>query len=109
VGSDPVVFCLQASSNAWAPLGPEYIEKVALKAMAEAGIDTAAWKANSLRGAAATHFLAKGVPGAVVQEKGCWASAATRAAHYARQHQLIPWAELALSTPHLHLGSGDIA
>jgi len=77
--------------------------------MAEAGTDTAAWKANSLRGAAATHFLAKGVPGAVVQEKGCWASAATRAAHYARQHQLIPWAELALSTPDLHLGSGEIA
>jgi len=95
--------------NARVPLGPEYIAKVALKAIAKAGIDTAEWKAHSFRGAAATHFMAKGVPGAVVQARGGWASAATMATHYARQHQLIPWAELASSPPDLASGSGDIA
>jgi len=82
---------------------PEHIAKVVLKAMAEAGIDTAEWKAHYLRGAEATHFMAKGVPGAVVQARGGWTSAATMATHYARQHQLIPWAELASSFPDLAL------
>jgi len=39
---------------------------------------------------AETHFMAKGVPGAVVQARDRWASAATMATHYARKHQLIP-------------------
>jgi len=99
VCSQPGFFAFGKVKNARAPLGPEYIANVSLKAMAEAGIDTAGWKAQSLRGAAATHFMAKGVPGAVVQARGGWASAATMATHYARQHQLIPWAELASSPP----------
>jgi len=49
--------------------------------MAEAGIDTAEWKADSLREEAATHFMAKGVPGVVGQARGGWASAATMATH----------------------------
>jgi len=51
--------------------------------MKEAGIDSAEWKAHSLRGAAATYFMAKGVPGAFDQARGGWASAATMATHYA--------------------------
>jgi len=77
--------------------------------MAEAGIDTAGWKAHSLRGTAATHFMAKGVPDAVVQARGGWTSAAAMATHNARKHQLIPWPELASSPPDSALGSGDIA
>jgi len=78
--------------------------------MAEAGIDKAEWKAHSLRGAAATHFMAKRVPGAVVQAQAGWESVATMASHYARQHQLIPWAELASSPPpDLALGPGKWA
>jgi len=83
-------FAFGQVKNARAPLGPEYIAKVALKAMAEAGIGTAEWKAHSLRGAAATHFMAKGVTGAGVLARGGWASAATMATHYVRRHQLIP-------------------
>jgi len=82
---------------------------MALKAMAEAGIDTAEWKAHSLRWAAATHFTAKGVPGAIVQARGDWTSAATMATHYARQHQLIPLAEVASSSPDLALAPVDAA
>jgi len=77
--------------------------------MAEAGIDTAEWKAHSLQGAAATQFMTKGVPGAVVQARGGWASAATMVTHYARQHQLIPWTELASSPPDYASGSGNVA
>jgi len=105
----PAFFTSRQTKNARAPLDPEYIAKVALNVMAEAGIDTAEWKAHSLRGAAATHFMAKGVPDAVVQARGCWASAATMATHYARQHQLIPWTELASSPPELASWSGIVA
>jgi len=76
--------------------------------MAEAGIDTAEWKAHSLRAAASTHFMAKAVPGAVVQARGGWESAATMATHYARKQQLIPRAELESLPPDLALGSEDI-
>jgi len=75
VCSHPCFFAFRQTKNARDPLGPEYIAKVALKAMAEAGIDTADWKPT----------------------------------HYARQHQLIPWAELASYPPDLVSGSGDIA
>jgi len=109
VCSHPCFFAFRQTKTVRAPLGPEDIVKVALKAMAEAGIDTAEWKAHFLRGAAATHFIAKGVPGAVVQARGGWASAATMADHYARQHQLLPWAELASSTPDVASGSGENA
>jgi len=85
VCSHPYVLAFRQAKNARAPLNPGYIAKVALKAMAGAGIDTVEWKAHPLRGAAATHFMAKGVPGAVVQARGGWASAATMATHYARQ------------------------
>jgi len=77
--------------------------------MAEAGIDTAQWKAHSLRGAAAAHFMAKGVPGAVVQARGGWKSAATMATHYAPQDPLSPWAQLASSPPDFASGSGNAA
>jgi len=109
VCSHPCLFELKHTKNARALLGPEYIQKVALKAMAEAGIDTAEWKAHSSRGAAATHFMAKGVPGAVVQARGGWASASTMATHYAVQHQLIPLTELASSPPDLASGAGNVA
>jgi len=79
VCSHPCFFAFRQAKNARAPLGPEYIAKVALKAMADAGIDTAEWKAHSLRGAAATLFMAEGVPGAVVQARGGWTSATTLA------------------------------
>jgi len=102
-------FAFRQTKNARAPRGPEYIAKVALQAMAKASIDTAGWKAHSLRGASATHFMAKGVPGAVVQARGGWASAGAMATHCARQNQLIPWPELASSPPDLALGFGDIA
>jgi len=104
-----LLFCFRQVKNARAPLGPEYIAKVALKAMAEADNDIAQWKAHFLRGAAATHFMAKGVPSAVVQAWGGWKSAATMATHHARQHQLITWAELSPSPPDLALGPEDIA
>jgi len=77
--------------------GPEYSAKVALEEIAEVGIDTAEWKAHPLRGAAATHFVAKGVPGAVVHARGGWASAATTVTHKGRKHQVIPWAGPACS------------
>jgi len=102
VCSHPCFFLLSGKSimkNARAPLGPECIANVALKAMAEVGIDRAERKAQSLRGAAATHFMAKVVPRAVFQARGGWASASTMATHYARQRQLLPWAELASSPP----------
>jgi len=83
VCSHPCFFAFRQTKNARAPLGPEYIAKVSLKAMAEAGIDTAEWKAHSLRGAAATHFMEMVVPGAVLQAKGGWASAAGMATNYA--------------------------
>jgi len=97
VCSHPCGFAFRQVKNARAAMGPEYIAKVTLKAMAETGIETAEWKAHSLRGAAATHFMAKGVPGAVVQAWSGWASAATMATYYARHHQLIPWVELSSS------------
>jgi len=105
VCSHPFFFAFRHVKKARAPLGPEYIAKVALTAMA--GIDTAEWSAHSSRWATATHFMAKGVPCAVVQARGGWASAGTMATHYARQHQLIPWAELASSPPELAMRSGD--
>jgi len=92
--SHPCFFAFRQVKNARAPLGPEYIAKVALKAMAKAGTDTADWNAPSLRGAAATHFIAKGVSGTVGQARGGWTSASTMAPHYARPHHLIPWTEL---------------
>jgi len=52
-------FAFRQFKNVRPPLGPGYIATVALKAMAEAGIDTAEWKAQSLRGAAVTHFMAR--------------------------------------------------
>jgi len=73
--------------------------------MAGAGIDTAEWKAHSLRAAAATHLMPKGVPGSVVQARGGWESSATMGTHYSRKQQLIPWAELASFPPDLALGS----
>jgi len=84
VCSHPCLFAFRQTKNARAPLVPDYNAKVALKAMAEAGIDTAEWKAHSLRGAADTHFMTKGVPGAIVQARGGWISAATMLTHYAR-------------------------
>jgi len=90
-------------------LGPEYIAKVALKAIAKVGIDTAEWQAHSLRGAAATHFMAKSGPDAVAQARGGWASAVSMATHHARQHQVIPWERLASSPLGSTLGPGVIA
>jgi len=110
VCSRPCLFAFRQVKNARAPLGPEYIAKLARKEMAEAGIYPAGWEAHSTRGAAATNFMAKGVPAAFVQGRGGRASAATMATHYARQHQLIPWAELASSPPpDSALGPGDVA
>lgn len=45
---------------------------MALEAMGAVGIDKAEWKARPLRGAAATHFMARGVPGAVFQARDGW-------------------------------------
>jgi len=109
VCSHPCLFACRQVKNARAPFGPEDIAKVALKVMSVAGVDTAGWKAHALRGAAATQFVAKGVPGVVVQARGSWASSASMATHYSQLHQLIPWAELAASHPDWAMGSGDIA
>ena len=48
----------------------QWLAKRALVCMARAGLDTRAFKAHSLRGAAATHLLKAGVPGQAVQTRG---------------------------------------
>ena len=71
----------------WASLGSERIAKLALNIMQQAGIDTRAFKAHALRGAAATHLLKKGVPREWVQARGGWDSARTLDMYYSRIHQ----------------------
>lgn len=72
-------------------LGAERIAKRVLERMAELGVDTAAFKAHSLRGAAATRFLGQGVPPQWVQARGGWSSEATMQQYYSRLHQDQDW------------------
>ena len=72
-------------------LGRERIAKRVLDKMAQLGVDTGAFKAHSVRGAAATRFLAVGVPPQWVQSRGGWSSEATMHAYYSRLHHECDW------------------
>jgi len=71
------------------PIGTERLAKIALDFMKLHNINTAHYKAHSLRGAAGTHMLARGVPATAVQGRGGWSSEGTFLQHYARLHQII--------------------
>ena len=74
--------------------GSERIAKLAMRVMEACDIDTSVFKGHSVRGAAATYLLRLGVPTALVQAHGFWASAQTLDDYYARLHSLLDWDDI---------------
>jgi hypothetical protein len=75
-------------------LGSERIAKLALKAMEQCNIDTSVFKAHSIRGAAATALLKKGVPRELIKNRGGWKSTGTLDEYYSRLHHSQDWEAL---------------
>jgi len=92
----PAQFLFRYIADATQCLGAERIAKRLLNVMTAAGIDTHIFKAHSLRGATATHLLARGVPAHMVQARGQWGSAKTMDDYYNRLHQTKDWQKLLL-------------
>ena len=90
----PAQFLFRYIADATQCLGAERIAKRLLNVMRDAGIDTQIFKAHSLRGATATHLLARGVPAHMVQARGQWGSAKTMDDYYNRLHQTRDWQKL---------------
>jgi hypothetical protein len=59
--------------------------------MAASGIDVKAFQAHSLRGAAATYFLSRGVSQTLTRQRGGWTNPGSFEKHYARLHQQVDW------------------
>ena len=91
VSSHPAPFLIRYQKDFRRCLGSEAVAKAALKVMESCGIDTTVFKAHSVRGAAATAFLASGIDQALTRQRGGWSDTKAFEAHYARLHQLIRW------------------
>jgi site-specific recombinase XerD len=68
-------------------LGKREIDKIVLEIMKEAGINTSIFKSHSVRGAAATKALEKGMPLEDVLLTGRWSSVSVFKKFYARSHR----------------------
>jgi len=111
VCSHPCIFSLKQVIYARAPFGPEYIAKVAMKAMPEAGLETAEWKAHFLLGAAATNIIANGVSAVVVQARaGGWLGIFVHHGNPLRSKTSAdPLGQIRIIPTELTLAPGDIA
>ena len=89
--NQPALFLFRYTKDPSQCLGSERLAKRLLQVMQQCGIDTATFKAHSLRGATATHLLAKGTPISHVQARGHWSSLQTLDVYYNRLHQQIDW------------------
>ena len=78
-------------SDPFSPMSAQRIAKRTLLGMKQVGIDTSVFKAHSLRGATATHFLEKGVQRDHVRARGGWKSNQVLDEYYARIHQAVTW------------------
>jgi integrase len=72
-------------------LSAERIAKRQLEVLASLGVDTTIFKAHSLRGAVATHYLRSGCSQRLVQSRGGWSHPLTLDKYYARLHQHVDW------------------
>lgn len=90
----PAMFMFRYIKDPGQCLGSERLAKRLLQRMETLGVNTEIWKAHSLRGATATHLMAKGVPQSMVQARGNWTSTATLDKYYNRLHQQQDWSEL---------------
>ena len=70
VSSHPAPFLIRYQKHFRQCLGSEAVAKAALKVMESCGIDTTIFKAHSVRGAAATAFLASGVDQTLTRQRG---------------------------------------
>ena len=71
VSSHPAPFLIRYQKDFRRCLGSEAVAKAALKVMESCGgIDTTVFKAHSVRGAAATAFLASGIDQALTRQRG---------------------------------------
>ena len=73
------------------PLGADACANVVKKVMLNAGIDTKTFQAHSVRGAAATNAVAKGMPLSLVRNRGGWSSDQCLAGFYDTAHQSGDW------------------
>jgi integrase len=89
--SHPACLLFRYVNDPRRPLGAERLAKRLLSVMASVGIDTQVFKAHSLRGATATHLMARGQPKEMVQARGGWSSTATLDVYYNRLHQSCDW------------------
>ena len=72
-------------------MGSERIAKRVKVRMQQQGIPTECFKAHSLRGATATHYLLHGMEPHWVQTRGGWSSPETMQVYYNRLHQHQSW------------------
>ena len=72
-------------------MGSERIAKRVKVRMQQQGIPTECFKAHSLRGATATHYLLHGMEPQWVQTRGGWSSPETMQVYYNRLHQHQSW------------------
>ena len=99
VSDIPAPFLLRFEKDFSRCLGSEAIAKVALHIMQECGIDTNLFKAHSMRGAAATAFMAAGIDQCLTRQRGGWSDTTAFEAHYARLHQIVPWDDCLSTQP----------
>ena len=80
----PAIHLFRYQKVPGACLTPQRLAKRMLGVLQLAGIDTAVYKAHSLRGATATHLLKTGTPPTWVRTRGGWTSSATLDLYYSR-------------------------
>ena len=95
----PGIFLFRYVNDLDQCLGAERLAKRLLHIMQQCGIDTATYKAHSLRGATATHLLRLGLPVGWVQTRGNWTSQSTLDTYYNRLHNTKDWSNLLLASP----------